>query len=42
VDEEPQIRVVKGTAPVLPVRPRQLERSTHDYLRHSTWDLFAV
>ena len=42
VDEKPQIQAVEGTAPVLPMRPGQLERRSHDYRRHGTTDLFAV
>lgn len=42
VDEKPQIQAVEGTAPVLPMRPGQLERRTHDYKRNGTTDLFAA
>ena len=42
VDEKPQIQAVEGTAPVLPMRPGQPERRTHDYVRHGTRDLFAA
>jgi transposase len=42
VDEEPQIQAKAPTAPVLPMRPGQAERRTHDYLRHGTTDLFAA
>ncbi len=42
VDEKPQIQAVEQTAPVLPMRPGQPERRTHDYLRHGTLDLFAA
>ncbi len=42
VDEKPQIQAVDGTAPVLPMRPGQPERHTHDYKRHGTIDLFAA
>lgn len=42
VDEKPQIQAVERTAPVLPMRPGQLERHTHDYKRHGTTDLFAA
>ena len=42
VDEKPQIQAVEGTAPVLPMRPGQPERRTHDYRRHGTMDLFAA
>ena len=33
VDEKPQIQALTGTAPVLPMRPGQPERRTHDYRR---------
>ena len=42
VDEKPQIQATEGTAPVLPMRPGQAERRTHDYVRHGTRDLFAA
>lgn len=42
VDEKPQIQATTGTAPVLPMRPGQPERHTHDYVRHGTRDLFAA
>ena len=42
VDEKPQVQAVERTAPVLPMRPGQPERRTHDYLRHGTTDLFAA
>ena len=42
VDEKPQIQAAQGTAPVLPLRPGQPERRTHDYRRHGTTDLFAA
>jgi transposase len=42
VDEKPQIQAVERTAPVLPMRPGQPERRTHDYRRHGTLDLFAA
>ena len=42
VDEKPQIQAIEGTAPVLPMRPGQPERRTHDYVRHGTRDLFAA
>jgi transposase len=41
VDEKPQIQARERTAPVLPLRPGQVERHTHDYVRHGTTDLFA-
>jgi transposase len=42
VDEKPQIQAVERTAPVLPMRPGQPERVSHDYKRHGTTDLFAA
>jgi transposase len=42
IDEKPQIGAAQGTAPVLPMRPGQPERRTHDYRRHGTLDLFAA
>ena len=42
VDEKPQIQAVERTAPVLPMRPGQPERVTHDHRRHGTTDLFAA
>jgi transposase len=42
VDEKPQVQAVERTAPVLPMRPGQPERRTHDYIRHGTTDLFAA
>ena len=35
-------QVLERTAPVLPMRPGQVERRTHDYVRHRTTDLFAA
>ncbi len=42
VDEKPSIQATERTAPVLPMRPGQVERRTHDYVRHGTTDLFAA
>lgn len=42
VDEKPSIQAIEGTAPMLPMRPGQLERHTHDYVPHGTTDLFAA
>jgi transposase len=42
VDEKPQIQALERTAPVLPMRPGQVERHTHTYVRHGTTDLFAA
>ena len=42
LDEKPQIQAAQGAAPAFPMRPGQAERSTHDYRRHGTLDLFAM
>ena len=42
VDEKPQIQALDRTAPLLPLRPGQVERRTHDYQRHGTTTLFAA
>lgn len=42
VDEKTQIQVLDRTQPLLPLRPEQLERRTHDYRRHGTTSLFAA
>ena|SRR3989442_1380870 len=42
VDEKSQIRALDRTAPLLPMRPGQAERRTHDYVRHGTTSLFAA
>ncbi len=42
VDEKPQVQVLKRSAPTLPVRPGQPERTTFDYVRHGTTTLFAA
>ena len=42
VDEKPSIPAHSDTAPAIPMRPGQLERHTHDYIRHGTTDLFAA
>jgi transposase len=42
VDEKSQIQALDRTAPVLPLRPGQVERRTHDYVRHGTTTLFAA
>ena len=34
VDEKSQIQALDRTRPLLPMRPGQVERRTHDYLRH--------
>jgi transposase len=42
VDEKSQIQALDRTQPVLPMRPGQIERRTHDYRRHGTTCLFAA
>jgi transposase len=42
VDEKSQIQALDRTAPLLPMRPGQVERRTHDYRRHGTTSLFAA
>lgn len=42
VDEKSQIQALDRTQPLLPMRPGQAERRTHDYKRHGTTTLFAA
>jgi transposase len=42
VDEKSQIQALDRTQPLLPLRPGQAERRTHDYQRHGTTTLFAA
>src|SRR6266516_3245554 len=42
VDEKRQIQALDRTQPLLPLRPGQLDRRTHDYKRHGTTSLFAA
>jgi transposase len=42
VDEKPQIQALDRSQPTLPLRPGQIERRTHDYVRHGTTSLFAA
>jgi transposase len=42
VDEKTQIQALDRTQPMLPLRPRQVERHTHDYRRNGTLSLFAA
>src|SRR5262245_7371855 len=42
VDEKSQIPALDRTQPLLPMRPGQVERRTHDYKRHGTTTLFAA
>ena len=42
VDEKSQIQALDRSQPILPLRPGQVERRTHDYKRHGTTSLFAA
>jgi transposase len=42
VDEKTQIQALDRTQPMLPMRPGQVERHTHDYKRNGTLSLFAA
>lgn len=42
VDEKTQVQALERSQPVLPMRPGQPERRTHDYYRHGTLSLFAA
>ena len=42
VDEKSQIQALDRTRPLLPLRPGQAERRTHDCVRHGTTSLFAA
>jgi len=41
-DEKSQIQALDRTQPLLPMRPGQAERRSHDYTRHGTLSLFAA
>ena len=42
VDEKSRIQALDRTQPMLPMRPGQVERRTHDYKRYGTTTLFAA
>ncbi len=42
VDEKSQMQALERTQPLLPLRPGQAERRSHDYRRHGTTSLFAA
>jgi transposase len=42
VDEKTQIQALDRTQPLLPMRPGQIERRTHDYKRNGTVQLYAA
>ncbi len=42
MDEKSQVQALDRTQPLLPLRPGQVERRTHDNARHGTTSLFAA
>ena len=42
VDEKTQMQALDRTQPMLPMRPGQIARRTHDYTRHGTASLYAA
>lgn len=42
IDEKSQIQALDRTQPKLQLKPGQVERHTHDYVRHGTTSLFAA
>lgn len=42
IDEKSQVQALDRMQPLLPMRPGQAERRTHDYKRHGTTSLFAA
>jgi len=42
VDEKTQIQALDRTQPMLPLKPGQVERRTHDYKRNGTMSLYAA
>jgi transposase len=42
VDEKSQIQALERTQPILPMRPGQIERRSHDYRRNGITSLFAA
>jgi transposase len=42
IDEKSQVQALDRTQPLLPLAPGQIERRTHDYVRHGTTSLFAA
>lgn len=42
IDEKTQIQALDHTQPLLQLRPGQVERHTHDYVRHGTTSLYAA
>ena len=41
-DEKTQVQALDRTQPMLPMKPGQVERRTHDYRRNGVVDLFAA
>jgi len=42
LDEKTQVQALDRTQPMLPMRPGQIERHTHDYVRNGVVDLYAA
>jgi transposase len=42
LDEKTQVQALERTQPMLPLRPGQVERHTHDYRRNGVLDLYAA
>ena len=42
LDEKTQVQALDRTQPMLPLRPGQIERHTHDYRRNGVVDLYAA
>jgi len=42
LDEKTQVQALDRTQPMLPLRPGQVERRTHDYKRNGVVDLYAA
>ena len=42
VEEKSQIQALQRSQPLLPMRPGQVERRTHDSMPHATTSLFAA
>jgi hypothetical protein len=42
VDEKTAVQALERSQPLLPLRPAQSERRSHDYFRHGSLDLFAA
>src|SRR5207249_7646220 len=42
LDEKTQVQALERSQPMLPLRPGQVARHTHDYKRHGVVDLYAA